>query len=77
MVSPLHIKYLQRFSMMLYVQFHDNNWDVVDARTLDKLIAGKDLLRFYRRSEQKWVNVYRDPIRGLGGDYSGPDRRQH
>jgi hypothetical protein len=63
--------------MMLYVQFEDNSWDVVDARTLDKLIASKSLSRFYRRSEERWVNVYKDPIRGLGGNYSGPDRRQH
>ena len=62
--------------MMIYVQYQDHSWDVVDAHTLDKLIAGKDLLRFYRRFEQRWVNVYQDPIRGLGGDYSGPDRRQ-
>jgi len=63
--------------MMFYVLFQDHSWDVVDARTLDKLIAGKNLVRFYRRSEERWVNVYKDPIRGLGGDYSGPDRRQH
>lgn len=77
MVSPLHIKFLRRFSMMLYVQFNDDSWDVVDARTLDKLIDSKGLARFYRRSEERWVNVYKDPIRGLGGNYSGPDRRQH
>jgi hypothetical protein len=61
--------------MMLYVQYQDHSWDVVDARALDKLIAGKGLLRFYRRSEERWINVYQDPIRGLGGDYSGPNRR--
>ena len=27
--------------MMIYVQYQDHSWDVVDAHTLDKLIAGK------------------------------------
>lgn len=62
--------------MMIYVQFQDKNWDIVDACTLDKLLSSKGLLRFYRRSEERWINVYQDPIRGLGGDYSGPNRRQ-
>ncbi len=62
--------------MMIYVQFQDRSWDVVDASTLDKLISGKGLLRFYRRSEERWVNVYRDPIEDYRGDYSGPNRRQ-
>jgi hypothetical protein len=62
--------------MMVYVQFQDKSWDVVDAHTLNKLIASKGLLRFYRRSEERWINVYQDQIRGLGGDYSGPNRRQ-
>ena len=48
----------------------------VDAPTLDRLLLGKTLRQFYRRSEERWVNVYHDPIRGISGDYSGPDRRQ-
>lgn len=64
--------------MMLFVRYHDYSWDVVDAHTLDKLIADKGLLGFYRRSEERWINVHHDPIRGLGGDdYSGPERRQY
>jgi hypothetical protein len=62
--------------VLLYVQYRDNSYDVVDAHTLDKLLEGKNLRQFYRRSEERWVNVYRDPIRGLGGDYSGLNRRQ-
>ena len=62
--------------MLLRVQYQDYRYDYVDARTLDRLLAGKGVRQFYRPSEERWVNVYRDPIRGLGGDYSGLDRRQ-
>jgi len=62
--------------MLLHVQYDDGSDGYVDARTLDRLLLGKTLKQFYRPSEQRWVNVYRDPIRGLGGDYSGHDRRQ-
>jgi len=62
--------------VLLYVQYQDYSYDVVDAHTLDKLLAGKNLRQFYRRSEERWVNVYRDPIRGLGGNYPGANRRQ-
>jgi len=60
---------------MIYVQYLDHSYDFVDAHTLDKLIAGKNLRQFYRRSEERWVDVYRDLIRGLSGNYSGTDRR--
>ncbi len=62
--------------MMIYVQYQDGSYDAVDAPTLDNLLAAKRLLRFYRRSEERWVDVSRDPIRGSGGNYSGPERRQ-
>ncbi len=60
----------------IYVQYRNHRYDVVEACWLDKLIADKKLRRFYRRSEERWVNVDSDPIRGPGGDYSGPERRQ-
>ena len=62
--------------MMLRVQYQNFNYDYVDSRTLDRLLLGRDLRGFFRPSDKKWVNVYRDPIRGLGGDYSGRARRQ-
>jgi hypothetical protein len=41
------------------------------------MLLKKETVRgFFRPSEEKWVNVYRDPIRGEGGDYYAPDRRQ-
>jgi len=62
--------------MLIRVQYQNNYYGIVDAPTLDWLLAGKSLRQFYRPSEKKWVNVYRNPIRGLGGDHSGTDRRQ-
>jgi hypothetical protein len=61
--------------MVLRVQYQDNSYGEVDGPTLDRLLLGKTLRQFYRPSEKRWVDVYRDPIRGLGGDYSGPNRR--
>jgi hypothetical protein len=66
--------------MLIRVQYRKRHrryhHDFVDAHTLEKLIGEKEIRWFYRPSEQRWVNTYRDSIRGLGGDYSGPDRRQ-
>ncbi len=62
--------------MLLHVQYKNGSDGYVDANTLDRLLLGKTLEQFYRPSEKRWVNVYRDPIRGLGGDYSGRNRRQ-
>jgi hypothetical protein len=62
--------------MMLRVHYSDFTYDYVDTRTLDRLLEGESLRGFYRPSERKWVNVSRDPVRGTGGHYVGPDRRQ-
>ena len=62
--------------MILHVQYQDNRYGYINAQTLDKLLSVKGIRRFYRPFEKRWVDVYRDPIRGLGGDYWGPDRRQ-
>jgi hypothetical protein len=62
--------------MLIRVQYQNNLYGIVDGPTLDWLLLGRTIRMFFRPSEQRWVDVYRDPIRGLGGDYSGPDRRQ-
>lgn len=59
---------------MIRVIFKDNNWEIIKARDLDKLIATGKIAAFYRQGG--WADVKRDPIRGQGGSYSGPDRRQ-
>jgi len=62
--------------MVLHVQYQNEKYDYIGAHILDKLLDKESLVGFYRPSEERWVNVYRDPIRGEGGNYRGPDRRQ-
>ncbi len=62
--------------MMIYVQYQDGSYDLVDDPALDSLLAGKYIRKFYRRSEERWVDVSCDPLRGSGGTYLGPERRQ-
>ena len=62
--------------MILHVQYQNDQYDYIDTHIFDKLLKKESLRGFFRPSEERWVNVYRDPIRGEGGDYLGPDRRQ-
>jgi hypothetical protein len=62
--------------MVLQVQYSNNKYDYVNNSILQKLIVTRRIKRFYRPSEEKWVIPGIDPIRGAGGDYEGPDRRQ-
>lgn len=62
--------------MILHVQYQNDKYDYIGTHFLDKLLEQKSLRGFFRPSEERWVNIYRDPIRGKGGDYMGPDRRQ-
>jgi hypothetical protein len=62
--------------MMLYVQYQNDGYDFVNTQTLDRLLTSKKVRQFYRPSEKKWIDVSNDPIRGIGGFYLGPNRRQ-
>ncbi len=62
--------------MILHVQYQNDRYDLVDAQTLDRLLTANEIRGFYRPSEKRWVEASRDPIRGSGGTYSGPERRQ-
>jgi hypothetical protein len=62
--------------MILHVQYDNFLYDYVDTHTLDRLLKNKAIQQFYRPSENRWVNVSLDPIRGTGGYYSGVNRRQ-
>jgi hypothetical protein len=59
--------------MLIKVIYIDNSAGVVKACTLDQLIKKGKIVAF-RRSEG-WAKVGRDPVRGTGGRYEGPDRR--
>jgi len=60
----------------VHVQYQDLHYDYVGPWFLDRLIAQKSLKQFYRPSEERWVDVSHDPVRGIGGEYLGPNRRQ-
>lgn len=62
--------------MVLHVQYHDNKYDYVSQTILEELINAQRIKRFYRPSEERWVAPDLDPIRGIGGYYRGPERRQ-
>lgn len=62
--------------MLIRVQYINEIYGDVDAPTLDTLLLDKPIRQFCRPSEERWIDAYRDSIRGLGGDYTGPDRRQ-
>ena len=61
---------------MLPIQYHNHKYDFVTPRTLARLLMESKIRYFYRPSEKRWVDVYFDPIRGLGGAYVGPERRK-
>jgi hypothetical protein len=58
---------------LIKVIYMDNSAGVVKSVTLDQLIVAGKIVAF-RRSEG-WAKVGRDPIRGNGGRYEGPERR--
>jgi hypothetical protein len=62
--------------MVLHIQYQNNRFDYVNSNILDRLINTRRIKRFYRPSEEKWVIIGIDPIRGNGGDFEGQERRQ-
>jgi hypothetical protein len=59
--------------MYINVIYFDDTPGVVDAGRLEDLIQSRRIIAFRRSSG--WVRVGRDPVRGNGGKYQGPDRR--
>ncbi len=59
--------------MMIKVIYNDYTYDTATASLLDDLLNTNKIVAFQRSSG--WVRVGRDPIRGMGGEYSGPERR--
>jgi hypothetical protein len=59
----------------LTVKYKNNLEDIVPAPLLDQLIATDSIKQFYRPSEQRWIILGIDKIRGMGGAYEGLERR--
>ncbi len=51
-------------------------FDYVSGDRLDGLITQDEITHFYRPSEQRWISIKFDPVRGKGGCYKGPERRR-
>jgi hypothetical protein len=57
------------------VRYQNNGYDFVPDFMLNELITSLKVKQFYRCSEERWITVGSDPVRGIGGSYSGPERR--
>ncbi len=60
----------------LSVKYKNNIEDIVSAPLLDRLIAAGLIKQFYRPSEQRWIILGVDKVRGIGGTYEGEERRR-
>jgi len=60
--------------MKIHVLSGFDNLDHVNAKDLKRLIAHGNISAFKR--SDGWVNVDYGSIRGHGGDYNGPERRE-
>ena len=59
--------------MLIRVMYINQKHDLVKPWFLDELILAGDIIAFRRASG--WVNIWKDKIRGKGGTYKGPERR--
>jgi len=64
--------------MYVRVKYKNNTYDYVSGILLDKLIMADKIKQFYRYSEERWVTIGVDPVRGSGrGEYyTGVERRK-
>ena len=59
--------------MCVKVIYHNNEYDMVKPILLDELIASGKIKKFLR--SEGWATIGIDPIRGIGGYYNCPERR--
>lgn len=59
--------------MGIRVLYLANSSGMVNSSQLDDLIASRKIVAFSR--SDGWVKVGHEPVRGMGGKYDGPDRR--
>ena len=64
--------------MVLRIRYPNLDFDYISAHMLDNLINSKKIIQFYRPSEERWVDVEREPSairRGGRRRYDGIERR--
>lgn len=63
--------------LYIRVQYNDDSFDYVSDRNLNVLLAKREIKRFYRYSEERWITVGVDRLRSLGQPYRAGDRRRN
>jgi hypothetical protein len=61
---------------MIRIKYADGDYDCVADFMLETLISSNRIEAFYRRSEDRWVVVGDDPMRGMGFKHRGRERRK-
>jgi len=64
--------------MTIRVIYNDGTCDMISAIMLEQCIRRDKIRRFYRCSEEKWIDIGVDPIRTSVAeeqDYDGAERR--
>ena len=64
--------------MLLRIRYPNLDFDYISAHMLDSLIGSRKIIQFYRPSEERWVDVEREPNairRGGRRRYNGLERR--
>jgi tetratricopeptide (TPR) repeat protein len=64
-------------SNLVRVVYENNLGSVVDDVTLEELILTNRIIKFYRPSQGKWINIKNDSVRLGDYLYQGPERRSH
>jgi len=60
---------------LVRVQYGDNHEGLVDDITLDELISSRKVIRFYRPSQERWIDVETEPVRSGEPNSDGYVRR--
>lgn len=60
--------------MLIRVMYNNNAYDMVKQTLLDDLIKSDKIKKFLR--SEGWAVMGVDRVRGMGGDYEGPERRK-
>lgn len=60
--------------MMIRVLYRNSKYDMVKDSFLDGLIISGKIEKF--RRVDGWITIGKDPMRGWGGVYYGPERRK-
>jgi hypothetical protein len=59
--------------MLIPIIFSDSSPGQAKPEELDELIRKRKIISFHR--SDRWARVGLDPVRGEGGKYKGPERR--